>query len=435
MIRALRNIWKNEFFKNVATLISGTTFAQAFSVAIYLVLSRIYTEEDFGVFGLYMNILNIVIIFSTARFDQAILLPKSNRESVNLVGLSGLISVFVSLVLLLLIVAFNATICHWLGSEEISTWLYFIPLSTLFVAWFTILKNYANREKKFKLIAGANIGQSMGNSLTKLGLGFLLAGAAGLIVGSLSGQLVGFLVFFVVLLPRLRKGISSVNVSEMKRLGKEYSLFPKFNMWQALINNLSAAFPVFIFSSFFSTTIAGIYTFGFMIVHRPVHLLVNAFYQVIFQRFVEKSHRKEAILPELYLFIRRAIQLMLIPFILMGIFAPEIFGFMFGENWAEAGAYARYLLPWIFMMGLAMPLAFIPDMYRKQKKALIIDGIRLVFRLLGLLIGVLQNDVYLALILYSGASTIFIGVNLIWYAQLAKSLPPANPGEEDKVEL
>ncbi|TFH20391.1 MAG: hypothetical protein E4H10_16710, partial [Bacteroidia bacterium] len=101
MIRALRKIWRNEFFKNVATLISGTTFAQAFSVIIYVVLSRIYTEEDFGVFGLYMNILNIVVIFSTARYDQAILLPKSDRDSMNLLGLSGLISVGVSLLLLL----------------------------------------------------------------------------------------------------------------------------------------------------------------------------------------------------------------------------------------------------------------------------------------------------------------------------------------------
>ena len=66
MIRALRNIWENDFFKNVATLISGTTFAQAFSIVIYIFLSRIYSEEDFGVFGLYMNILNITIIFSTA---------------------------------------------------------------------------------------------------------------------------------------------------------------------------------------------------------------------------------------------------------------------------------------------------------------------------------------------------------------------------------
>jgi len=431
MIRALRNIWKNEFFKNVATLISGTSIAQAFSVLIYVVLSRIYTEEDFGIFGLYMNILNIVVIFSTARYDQAILLPKSDRDSMNLLGLSGLISIGVSLLLLLVVLPLNSVICSMLGSDEISTWLYLVPLSTLLVAWFTILKNHANREKQYRLIAGANIGQSVGNSMTKLGLGFMVAGAAGLIIGVVIGQLTGFLVFFVILLPSMRMRFSWLSLGEMRRLGKKYRLFPKFNMWQAFINNLSGALPVFIFSAFFSTIIAGYYTFGIMIIRRPVHLVTNAFYQVIFQRFVEKGHRKESILPELYLFIRRAIQLMLLPFILMGIFAPEIFGFVFGENWTEAGIYARFLLPWIFMMGLTMPLSFMPDMYQEQRKAMMIDGIRLILRLIGLGLGVAQNNIYLALVLYSGASTLMIGVNLIWYIRLAKKLPPADPSEAE----
>ena len=431
MLRALRNIWNNEFFKNVATLISGTSFAQAFSVLIYLVLSRIYTEEDFGVFGLYMNILNIVVIFSTARYDQAILLPKNDRDSTNLMGLSGLISVGVSLLLWTLVVIFNGTFCRWLGSEEISTWLYFIPLSALLVSWFTILKNHANREKQFRLIAGANIGQSVGNSLTKLGLGFLVAGVAGLISGVVFGQVTGFLVFMFFLWSKLRKRTGWLSFSEMRRLGRKYSLFPRFNMWQALINNLSAALPVFLVSSFFSTVVAGYYTFGFMILHRPVHLVVNAFYQVIYQRFVEKSHRKEGLSSEMNLFIKRAVQVMLLPFILLGIFAPEIFAFLFGENWTEAGVYARYMLPWIFVGGLAMPLSFMPDMYRKQQTAMIIDGIRLLLRLLGLAIGILQNNIYLALALYSAASTLLIGVNLIWYIRLAKTHPPSDPGEDE----
>ncbi len=434
MVPSLRKIWKNEFFKNVATLISGTSFAQAFSVVIYVVLSRIYTEDDFGIFGLYMSILNIAVIFSTARYDQAILLPKSDKDSMNLLGLSGLISVGFSLLLLVLVIPLNPLICRWLGSEAISTWLYFVPLSTLLVAWFTILKNHANREKKFRLIAGANIGQSVGNSLTKLGLGFLVAGAAGLIIGVVSGQLLGAMVFFAFLWPMLRKRVSWINRSDLRRLGNTYSLFPKFNLWQALINNLSAAFPVFIFTSYYSTTIAGYYTFGFMVLHRPVHLLVTSFYQVLFQRFVEKTHRKESILPEIILFYKRGTQWMLLPFLLVGIFAPEIFSFVFGENWTEAGVYARYMLPWIFVGGLAMPLSFMPDMYRAQKMAMIIDGIRLAVRLLGLLVGVMHNSIYLALALYSAASTVMIAVNLIWYIQLAKKLPPEDPSEPEKYD-
>ena len=429
MFRALRNIWENDFFKNVATLISGTTFAQAFSIVIYIFLSRIYTQEDFGVFGLYMNILNITIIFSTAKYELAILLPKSDRESVNLLGLSGIISVVVSLLLLLIVIPFNGIISSWLGNDEISRWLYFIPLSTLLVGLFTSFRNYSNREKRYKLIAGANIGQSLSNSLMKLVLGLLIAGATGLIFGVIFGQLIGFLVFIAIQFRFNRHKAGWLKLSEMRRLGKQYILFPKYNMWQGVINNFSGAFPVFIFSSFFSTATAGIYTFGYMILYRPVSLVASAFYQVMFQRFVEKQHQEASILNEVNLFIKRTFQVLIIPFILMGFFAPQVFGFIFGSDWMEAGRYAQILLPWIFMVSLVMPLSFIPDLYKKQRVAMIIDGVKLVARLGGLAVGVIMESVYMGLILYSGLSTLVIGYSLIWYIHLVKSHPPGGNAE------
>ncbi len=426
MIRAIRTIWKSEFFRNVATLISGTTLAQAFSVVIYIVLSRIYTEEDFGVFGLYMNILNITIIFSTAKYELAILLPKSEKDAVNLLGLSGLISLLVSLLLLGIVVSMNDLICSWLGSEEISVWLYFIPLSTLMVGWFTSFRNFSNRQKKYRLIAGANIGQSISNSLLKLGLGVVIAGAAGLIFGVIFGQLVGFLVFFGVHWRLNGSKAGWISWSEMKRLGRQYRLFPKYNMWQGLINNLSGAFPVFILSSYFSTGIAGLYTFGYMILYRPVNLVANAFYQVLFQRFAEKRQQNSSLRPEVVLFLKRTTQVLLLPFIALGIFFPEIFGFIFGDKWIEAGRYAQILLPWIFMVSLVMPLSFIPDLYKKQRVAMLIDMVKLVARLGGLVVGVILENVYIGLLLYSGFSTLIIGYSLFWYLKLVQKEPLAD---------
>jgi len=424
MIRALRTIWNSEFFKNVATLISGTTLAQAFSVVIYLFLSRIYTEEDFGVFGLYMNILNITVIFSTAKYELAILLPKSEREAVNLLGLSGLISLIVSFILFIAVLFFNDQICILLGSTEISRWLYFIPLSTLMVGWFTAFRNFSNRQKRYRLIAGANIGQSISNSLSKLGLGLVIAGAAGLICGVIFGQLLGFLVFFVVHWKINASKVSVIRWTEMKRLAKQYILFPRYNMWQGLINNLSGAFPVFILSAYFSTGIAGFYTFGYMILYRPVNLVANAFYQVMFQRFVEKKHDRRSLRPEVLFFLKRSILVLLLPFVISGIYFPEIFGFIFGDKWIEAGRYAQLLLPWIFMVSLVMPLSFIPDLYKKQRVAMMIDSVKLIVRLGSLIAGVILENVYIGLALYSGLSTIVIAYSLFWYLQLVKTNPP-----------
>ena len=70
----LPGIFRGEFLKNVATLISGATFVQIVAILIYFILSRIYTPEDFGVFGLYMSIVSITGIIATGKYEMAVLL-------------------------------------------------------------------------------------------------------------------------------------------------------------------------------------------------------------------------------------------------------------------------------------------------------------------------------------------------------------------------
>ena len=76
---------KSEFFRNVCTLISGTTLAQIIPLAIYPALSRLYTPEDFGVFALYTSILTISNIMATAKYELDILMrgEKINRATVS----------------------------------------------------------------------------------------------------------------------------------------------------------------------------------------------------------------------------------------------------------------------------------------------------------------------------------------------------------------
>jgi O-antigen/teichoic acid export membrane protein len=83
---------KSEFAKNVLTLMTGTTIAQAIPIAISPILTRIYTPEDFGVFALYMSLASIISVVATGRYELAIMLPKKDDDAINIVALSTLIS-------------------------------------------------------------------------------------------------------------------------------------------------------------------------------------------------------------------------------------------------------------------------------------------------------------------------------------------------------
>ena len=51
---------KSEFSRNVLTLMTGTTIAQAIPIGISPILTRIYSPEDFGLFALFLAITNII---------------------------------------------------------------------------------------------------------------------------------------------------------------------------------------------------------------------------------------------------------------------------------------------------------------------------------------------------------------------------------------
>ena len=72
---------KSEFGRNVLTLMTGTTIAQAIPIAISPILTRIYTPEDFGVFALYISISTIFAVIVTGRYELAIMLPKKNKDA------------------------------------------------------------------------------------------------------------------------------------------------------------------------------------------------------------------------------------------------------------------------------------------------------------------------------------------------------------------
>jgi len=91
---------KSEFSRNVLTLMTGTTIAQAIPIAISPVLIRIYTSEDFGVFALYMSIASILSVVATGRYEMAIMLPKKDSDAINVVVLSMIISFLLVLYLL-----------------------------------------------------------------------------------------------------------------------------------------------------------------------------------------------------------------------------------------------------------------------------------------------------------------------------------------------
>lgn len=424
----LNRLTKSEFLRNVFTLVSATGIAQAISLAIYPVLTRIYTPEEHGLFALYLTIITITAIISTGKYELAVMIPRKARDGAGLTLLSILLSFGFSILLLVLIAVFRKAIPGWLGNEYIYKWLYFIPLSTFLVAVFQALSFWMNRRSAYRAIAGANLGQSVINSAVKLSASSAMSQGGGLILGAIVGQFAGALVYGWRIVRDGTSVFRSVTLREMRTLAGEYRFFPRFSMVHKLINNFSSSLPVFVFSSYFGADTVGFFGLGFMLINRPMNLLSTSFTKVFSQRTIERHNNGQLILKDIRKFVIRMAGISAIPFLIILCFAPWLVTFIFGDNWHESGVYMQIFAPWLFMVFLSAPLGFIADMVSRQRKAMLIEVVKFAARTIALAIGVLVEDVYLALILFSAVSLLVVTYNLYWYMGLARKADAGKKG-------
>jgi len=218
---------KSEFSRNVLTLMTGTTIAQAIPIAISPILTRIYTPKDFGVFSLFIAITSIFGSIANGRYELAIMLPKKDEDAINIFALGFIITIAISLFLLLLVILFQDNFVEILKNKEIGGWLYFVPVAVFFTGLFNVLNYFNNRRKNYKDIANATILKSIVLSIVQLSIGFMKQGVSGLI----SGQLLSQFAANTKLLKNILKDkalISKISKVKIIALAKRYKDFPNY---------------------------------------------------------------------------------------------------------------------------------------------------------------------------------------------------------------
>jgi O-antigen/teichoic acid export membrane protein len=416
----MKRILKNEFYKHAFTLLSGSSIAQLFPLLLYPVITRLYNPDELGLLALFMSIAGLLSIPFTGRYEPAIMLPDKDDEAKHLLALSILLSIVSFLFFQGVFSFFSGTIANLLNLAAIKPWLYWIPFFSLMFAVFQVLKYYANRKKDFFVISTGNVSNSMVTGGLKVVFGLISSFRyLGLIVATIIGQSVATIWLMVHRVKRCKPGSYSLSVTEMKRMAKKFSVYPKYNLFHAFANSLSSNVPIFILTSYFSVQVVGLYSLAFGVAFRPLNLFSSSILQVTSQKIIEKYNQQLPIYKSYKRLLLFYLKWMTLPFVLVFVFAPGLFSFLFGSEWTSAGVYLRYLLPWLYMLMFVSPLSFTPELFFRQKKAMIIDFIYLISRILALYTGVLANNVYLGLGLFSLTGVLVMGYNLTWYLNMA----------------
>ena len=411
---------KSEFSRNVLTLMTGTTIAQAIPIAISPILTRIYTPEDFGIFAIYMSVASILSVMATGRYELAIMLPKKDEDAINIVALSLIISFLVSFIVLLIVFLFNASITALLGNPEISSWLYFIPLSVLLTGIYQSFNYWSNRKKQYKRLATSRVVQSGTTASSNLAMGFSGFGSGGLIGSSLLGQGVATFVLGRIIFKEDRNRFGNIKRLKIFALGRRYISFLTVNLPHTFLNVLSSNFPVLLISYFFGNLVTGFYSISNRVIVAPIGIITNSYGQVFLQHIsssIISQKEKEFFFKKT---VYRILGYSFVPFLLLFFFLPQLFQTIFGKNWIEAGIYGQILIPMLYFRFVGSIVSSVTVVYNQQQKALKIEIINTLLRIFALIIGGIEADIILGLILFSLFSIFVTIYRLFWYFEVVK---------------
>lgn len=366
--KQVRKITESGFLKSVFVLAGGTAFAQAISILVMPLLTRLYSPEDFGVLAVYSAIVMILGVVSCLRFDIAIPLPRDDKDAVGLLVIAMMSTIVVSGVVAIAIWLFSSAIESW-SMSRLNEYLWLIPIGILAAGFYSSLQCWMIRKKKFKIVAKTRMLQSISASSAQVGFGFLGVAPLGLLFGQVLQTGTGIYGLAKEFIKKERDNVVSVNLVRLKHLFGEYKRFPIYSTWESLANSSAIQLPIILIAVMLADAEAGFLMLAMRLLAMPMSLIGGAVAQVFLAEAAIQYHNRN-LKTFTYKTIAQLAKAGIVPLLLAGVTAPLLVPYLFGENWTRTGELISWMVPWFFMQFITSPISMSLHVAGAQKAAL-----------------------------------------------------------------
>ncbi|MFO1156670.1 MAG: oligosaccharide flippase family protein [Rhodospirillales bacterium] len=143
-----------------------------------------------------------------------------------------------------------------------------------------------------------------------------------------------------------------------------------------LMGCLIRQMPPILLAAYFSMEAVGLYWLTNRVLERPTLLFGVDMSRVFMQQIAERRDHGGNVLS---LFVRVTLfmaALPLVPFLLVIVFGPQLFAFVFGAEWYHAGEYARWMALFSFAYLFALPTRAMTAVFGLQRAYAVSEVIR-----------------------------------------------------------
>lgn len=407
-----------EFLRSALVLVSGTALAQLIMLLTLPLLTRLYAPEDFSVLALYLGIITIVASAACLGFDMAVAMPSSDRDAVHLLILAAASACLVALILSVLVAFWHPDWFRENAAVRLYEYRWLLPLGVLLTALFTAVQFYAVRRRAFLRLSTARVCQAFIGTALQAGGALLQWVPGGLLIGQMLASGGGIL----YLLPWIRRANSGldcdkVSLARLRALAYEYRRFPQFTTFESLTNNIAIQLPIILIAMWLAGPEAGFLFLAMRVMQTPIGMVGSAIGQVYLSKAPET--RRSGMLSELTgSVLHGAIKVGVLPIACMGVVAPGLFDWLFGESWSRAGELVSWMAPWLLLQYLASPISMVMHVQERQRMMLLLTCGGVVIRLGALLMSAVLLPSWVSEV-YALSGTVFYLLCLLVFGKTA----------------
>lgn len=370
---------RGRFARSVALLAGGSALGQAITVLVSPILTRLYSPEDFGAFGVYAAILGIVTVIASLRYEYAIPLPEDDETAANTLALCFILLFGMTTLIWILIHGLKDQIVIWTNVPGLKPYLWLIPLGVLGGGTYQILNYWAVRKRDFLRIARTRLSRGIGRAAIQVGVGFASAGPLGLLLGQLAGETAGSASLGLAAWNKDQASFKAVSLRGIRRAGARYKRFPLLSTWGSLLDALGLQIPQILFAAFYGAQVAGWFALGQRVIAAPLNIVVDSVAQVYFGEAARLPRDDPKAMRRLFLKLTGRLALIGgVPVAVICTLAPYFFTLVFGPGWETAGRYVQILGLMFAVRFAIVPLAHTLNILERQDLYLFWDGMRLV---------------------------------------------------------
>ena len=350
---ALKQLYNRGLFNQASVVASGAIVSQFINLLAALLLTRLYKSDDFGRFGTYSAIVTLVSVAAGLRYELAVSLPKREETAANLVVLSALSVITFALMIMLIVITLDLNGAF--NELKSLRYVYALPLGIAAAGLHQSIVYWTMRRRDFQGISKSRIVQASSALAVQFSSGWVGAGMAGLIAGSIMSHAAGAALLITAIGAVKRATFRQVRWSRIRLLAIYYNRFPKYSVLEGLAASAGTQLPILVFAASFSTTLSGQFVLAVLVAQAPIRLFGSAMGQVLFSRAAE-ARRSGNLVDLMSSTMSLLARLGIAPLLMTSVIAPELFSMIFGVNWLIAGTYVVWLMPLLAIEFIFTPL-------------------------------------------------------------------------------